>query len=135
MDRKEFLSLIGGTAAVFAIGGTLQSCRKKTPSSNSIDFTLNLSDPAYSALNHNGGYLYANGVIVARTNSGSYIAVSEYCTHAGSAVVYQSSSNNFYCPSHGSSFSAGGSVTAGPASSGLQLYNTSLSGTNLRVYS
>jgi cytochrome b6-f complex iron-sulfur subunit len=100
-----------------------------------VDFTLDLTNSANSALNNNGGYLYHGGVIVARTIDGSYVAVSQTCTHAGGTVVYDSRINDFYCPVHGSVFSTNGSVVSGPAPSALVKYNTSLSGTSLRVYS
>jgi cytochrome b6-f complex iron-sulfur subunit len=134
MDRKEFLKLIGGTAAVFTVISCLESCTKKTssPSAPSVNFTLNLNDPANSSLNQNGGYVYNSGVIIARTTSGTYIAVSQACTHAGVSVQYQGS--GFYCPAHGSTFSASGAVTGGPAPSGLKVYNTSFSGSTLHVW-
>ena len=126
------------SAGAYVITTCLGACKASggsypTPPSN-FNLALNLSDPANSALNSNGGYIYtSNGVIVARTNTGAYIAVSEYCTHQGSAVVYQASSNNFYCPSHGSVFAAGGSVSSGPATTALKQYATSLVSNVLHV--
>lgn len=138
MDRKEFLSQVGfGVAALLVpvcIGG-VSSCSKEstTPSTPSnVDFTLDVSTGALAA---NGGYLVSNGVIVARTTSGSFIAVSAACTHEGTNVYYSSSNNNFICPNHGAKFSTSGSVTQGPASKSLTQYKTTLSGTSLRVYS
>jgi cytochrome b6-f complex iron-sulfur subunit len=138
MDRKEFLSLLGLTSAAFAVSYCFGGCQ---PMSNAptaptnVNFTLDLTNPAYSALNSNGGYIYNGGVIVARTVSGTYIAVSQYCTHAGGTVIYDSKNNDIYCPVHGSVFSTSGSVIQGPAGSPLAKYNTSLSGNSLRIYS
>ena len=100
-----------------------------------VNFTLDLTNSANSALNSNGGYIYNGGVIVARTVNGSYVAVSQYCTHAGGTVVFDSRIDEFYCPVHGSVFSKSGSVAGGPAPSALVVYHTSLSGTSLRVFS
>jgi cytochrome b6-f complex iron-sulfur subunit len=100
-----------------------------------VDFTLNLNDAANSALKTNGGYLYNNGLIVAHTIHGTYIAVSSACTHAGTSVYYDSGSDVFHCPSHGSNFRLDGSVINGPAGSPLATYHTSLNGASLRVYS
>lgn len=138
MDRKEFLSLLGLSSAALAVSYCLGGCQPMNngpTAPTNVNFTLDLTNPAYSALNSNGGYIYNGGVIVARTVAGSYVAVSQYCTHAGGTVNYNSSSNDFYCPVHGSFFSTNGSVISGPAPSALVKYNTSLSGTSLRVYS
>jgi cytochrome b6-f complex iron-sulfur subunit len=138
MDRKEFLSLLGISSAALALTYCFGGCQPAptAPAAPSkVDFTLDLTNPAYSSLKSNGGYVYNGGIIVAHTVNGGYVAVSEYCTHAGGTVVYDSSINDFYCPVHGSLYSTSGSVIQGPAASPLVQYNTSLTGTSLRVYS
>ena len=133
MNRKEFLSLVGiGATGVF-VASCLSACKKEN--SNTIDFTLDLSSSANAALTTNGGYLVSQGVIVAKTNAGDYIAVSAACTHEGVNVQFQSSSNRFHCPAHGANFTTTGTVQNGPANSPLTKYNTSLSGNLLRIYS
>lgn len=137
MDRKEFLASLGiGTAALFAISA-LQSCNVANPVSDAptnVDFTLDLTASANSALKTNGGYVYSNGIIVARTTSGSYVAVYSVCPHAGATVAYDASGNRFHCPAHGSNFATNGTLINGPANTGLHQYNTSLTGNSLRVY-
>ncbi len=135
MDRKDFLKLVGTSFAVITIGSCLDGCKKKSNSANApaVDFTLDLNSSACAPLHTNGGYIYNNGVIVARTMSGTYIAVSQACTHDGVSVVYQGSGNDFYCSAHGSVFSSSGSVTSGPAGSSLKQYTCTLNGTSLRV--
>ena len=138
MDRKEFLSLLGISSAALALTYCFGGCQpvNNVPTAPSnVDFTLDLTNAANSSLNTNGGYVYQGGVIVARTINGSYVAVSQYCTHAGGTVVYESRANEFYCPVHGSAFSTNGSVVSGPASGALAKYNTALSGSSLRVFS
>jgi cytochrome b6-f complex iron-sulfur subunit len=133
MNRKEFLSLVGiGATGVF-VTSCLSACKKEK--NTNIDFTLDLSSSANSALAANGGYIISQGVIVAKTSAGEYIAVSAACTHEGVNVQFQSSSNRFHCPSHGANFNTNGTVQNGPANSPLSKYNTSLSGNMLRVYS
>lgn len=134
MDRKEFLSLLGFSAVAASLPMCMGGCSKTTDTMN-VDFTLDLSQSAYSALNTNGGYLIHNGVIVAKTTTGEYIAVSASCTHEGANVNFKSSNNQFICPRHGATFSSSGSAVSGPTSGNLQKMNTSLSGNNLRVYS
>lgn len=139
MERKEFLSLMGFTGASLLATICLGACSKQSansdvPTAVNADFTLDLSLPANAALTTAGGYLYSNGVIVAHTVGGSYIAVSQACTHQGVTVNYQSSSHQFYCPSHGAAFSETGAVMVGPATNALKQYQTTLTGNMLRVF-
>lgn len=141
MDRKDFLNGIGMSAAAFALINCI-GCKKTdgiisvdTAGPIGVDFTLDLSLAANIALLANGGSLVANGVIVARTKAGAYIAVQRSCTHESYTLTYQPSNSRFYCPNHGASFSENGSVTNGPASRSLTVYNTQLTGTTLKVYS
>jgi cytochrome b6-f complex iron-sulfur subunit len=141
MERKEFLSLLGlSTAGIFA-GACLGSCSKTSATQGVVtaptvvDFTIDLSLPANNNLASDGGYIYSNGIIVARTTAGNYVAVSQACTHEGVSVQYVSSQDLFYCPSHGAKYSDNGAVISGPTSVALKQYNTSLSGNSLRIYS
>jgi cytochrome b6-f complex iron-sulfur subunit len=138
MERREFLSTLGIGAAALACSYCLAGCQSNdgvTNAPTNVDFTLDLTDPANSALKTNGGYVYKNGVIVTRTVTGAYVAVSSTCTHAGGTVFYDASGNRFHCPNHGSNFGTDGSVINGPAGSPLARYNTALSGNSLRVFS
>ena len=95
---------------------------------------MDLTNAQYSGLQTPGNFIYTtNGLIVARTLGGDFIAVSEYCTHQGTPVQYVSQKNDFYCPSHGSTFDASGNVTGGPAPAALKAYKTSLNGHILTV--
>ncbi|MDI9320999.1 MAG: Rieske (2Fe-2S) protein [Phycisphaerales bacterium] len=136
MNRKDFLAQVGlGAAALLVpacIGG-LASCSKSSNNApTNVDFTL---DVGTGSLATNGGYLIHSGVLVARTTSGTFLAVSAACTHEGTNVNYNAGGNNFICPNHGAQFSNTGAVTKGPASKGLSQYKTTLTGTSLRVYS
>ncbi len=142
MDRKEFLAQLGLSSAAIFAGACLAGCSKDddgsgggiTPPAN-VDFTINLADSANALLNTGGGYIYQSGIIIARTLTDTYLAVAQACTHQGTPVVWQAGNNRFFCQSHGSTFSTTGAVTNGPAGSALKRYNTSLTGTNLRVFS
>jgi cytochrome b6-f complex iron-sulfur subunit len=137
MTRKEFIEQVGKSAAVLllpvCISG-LSACKKKNEKKEEAskkDFTLDVSS---GPLASNGGALVHDGVIVARTLSGNFIAVDAACTHQGTTINYVSSSNSFLCPNHGSKFDSGGNVTQGPATTSLRSYNTTLSGNSLRVF-
>lgn len=136
MDRKEFLGLLGLSVGSVVAVGCLGGCAKESGISPSkVDFTLDLTAAANANLTTNGGFLVKNGVIIGRTTTGAYIAVSAACTHEQTTVQYQANNKRFYCPNHGATFAESGSVTGGPATRSLTQYKTELSGTSLRIYS
>ena len=66
MNRKEFLEKLGLGAAFVLTSVCLGSCGKDdelplTPT-DSVDFTLDLNDPANANLAINGGYIIKNKV-------------------------------------------------------------------------
>lgn len=145
MERKDFIAALGLGAGSLIVSSCLGACGKSDPATPStgtpisggntkVDFTINVS--TNSDINSKG-WTIQNNIIIAK-NGANYIALSGACTHQGAALTYDSGSNTFPCslkdPSHGSVFDANGNRTQGPASSGLKKYNTSLSGTTLRVY-
>ena len=142
MTRQEFFKLAGvGAAAAVVLpacfaGGLVTSCREEdgnvAPSPTNVDFNVDVSS---GSLATNGGFMVSNGIVIARTNTGSFLAVSASCTHQGTNVNYDASGNDFVCPNHGAKFSSTGVVTNGPASKNLTSYNTTLTGTMVRVFS
>lgn len=142
MERQEFLRLLGTASIAVCAGCSLESCSNDSGDAvpaapTGVDFTLDLSMTANAILTSDGGFLYKSGIIVVCLNATAktYVAVSQACTHQGTTVSFQSSSSQFVCPAHGSRFSSSGTVVQGPAASSLHQYNTSLTGTNLRVFS
>ena len=139
MNRKDFLSAIGMSGGGLLLATCLGACSKSAGDAavpaapTGIDFTLDISQPANSALNNAGGYVYSNSIIVAKTIAGAIVAVSQACTHQGVTVEYQKSSNQFYCPSHGANFNTTGAVVNGPASSPLKQYTVTVTGNMVRV--
>lgn len=135
MDRKEFFNVMGisGGSIMLACMGCSKETAVGPDPAPVVDFVLDLSMQNNAPLLANGGYLYSNGLVIARTISGNYVAVSQSCTHAGVSVVYRSQ-DNFYCPSHGAIYGLNGEKLGGPANGPLKSYNTSLSGNMLRVY-
>ncbi len=133
MDRKQFLQTLGISAAAVVFINSIEGC-KKPDLTKKIDFTIDLSSSQYSDLNTAGGYAYLNGVIIAKTSNGDFIAVSQACTHEGCNVEYQLAQNDFVCPCHGAKFNSSGGVMNGPANTALTKYNISLSGTTLRIF-
>ncbi|MEO8885130.1 MAG: Rieske (2Fe-2S) protein [Mucilaginibacter sp.] len=141
MDRKEFLAAIGMSAATLAVISCV-GCSKSgsSPSGSTagptgVNFTLDLTLASNAALLNNGGYMALNGVLVARTMAGAYIAVQQSCTHENYPLTYQGNSHQFFCNNHGSAFTEAGAVINSPANRSLSVYNTTLTGTSLRIYS
>ena len=151
MERKEFIEQVGLSAASVLIFGCMQACSKSDSMTNSqsnnnnnntnnnttIDFTINITEAAYASLNTTGGFYVdkTKNIIIAKTLSNEFIAVSSLCTHQQATVDFQANNNRFYCSAHGSTFSTTGAVTNGPAAVALKQYKTTLTGNNLRIYS
>jgi cytochrome b6-f complex iron-sulfur subunit len=140
MDRKEFLSLLGFSSGALVVASCMQSCKKddhNTTAPTNIDFTIDISQNPYTALATAGNYIYKDGVIVAKTEAGNIIAVSQACTHEGTSVTFISGTNNhFHCPNHGATFNTSGAVTQGPANTALKQYTvTALTATTFKITS
>lgn len=142
IKRNEFLKSLGfkgaSLLAVYCGASALSSCQNEsdvTPA-GSVDFTIDLSNAAYSKLNTAGNYLVYNKVVIARTSSATtgFAAVTQICSHEGQAQVYYTGSG-FACPAHGATFSLTGAKVNNVSSKGITAYQTSLSGTTLRVFS
>lgn len=148
MERKDFIEQVGLSAASILIFGCMQSCSKSespapsqpNESSNNnskpIDYIINITQSPYVNLNTAGGFYVdkTNNIIIARTLTNEFIAVSSICTHQQVVLDYEANKNRFYCSGHGSTFSTAGAVLNGPAAAPLKQYKTALSGNNLRIY-
>ncbi|XOV94723.1 MAG: ubiquinol-cytochrome c reductase iron-sulfur subunit [Bacteroidota bacterium] len=142
MNRNEFLRGLGlSTGAIVATYcmGSLTSCEDRfagvTPS-GTIDFTLDLSNSSYSTLLNKGGWIRTQNVVIAHTPDDNYVAVTQICSHEGQRQVgYRPSNNDFYCSAHGALFDINGNGENANGRRGIQVYNVSLEGTMLRVYS
>ncbi len=135
MERREFLEKLG-IGAAFALTATcLGSCTKDTVAAK-VDFTLNLDEAANASLKNNGGYVISNGCVVAKTTAGAYVAATVTCSHNNfKEVIYDENANEFYCNVHGARFDLQGKGKNATGSGGLAIYQTSLTGNSLRVFS
>ena len=138
MDRKEFFSKVGFGAALLlvpaCIGGLTSSCSSDNASAvpSNVDFTIDTT----TELTTNGSTIVRSGIIIARTLTGTFLAVSSACTHAGTTVNYSAQGNEFICPNHGAEFNSTGVVTRGPATRNLTQYQVEvISPTLIRVFS
>lgn len=151
MKRGEFLRSLGLSTstlmAFYCLGTTMTACGSKdddpdpnpnpnpgtgsgisgTTTGSGINFTVDMANSNNSKLKTNGNYIIAGDVLVAKTTAGSYIALSKICTHEGNPVQYRSSSNDIFCPTHGSEYAITGVVTQGPAPTALKAYTVTVS--------
>jgi cytochrome b6-f complex iron-sulfur subunit len=150
MERKDFIEQVGLSGAAILIFGCMQSCSKSDgPSTNTnngagsggnntstVDFSIDISKSPYDALKNIGGFYVdtVTNIIIVKTTASEIIAVSAICTHQQSSITYQANNNRLYCAAHGSVFTTTGAVTTGPATTALKKYQTSLTGTILRVF-
>ena len=145
MERKDFIEQVGLSGAAILIFGCMQGCSKSdgTTTNNNgnnnnatVDFTIDISKSPYDALKNIGGFYVdpATNIIIVKTTASEIIAVSSICTHQQASITYQANNNRFYCAAHGSVFATTGAVTTGPATTALKKYQTSLTGTVLRVF-
>lgn len=139
IKRHEFLKSLGlkgaSLLAVYCGVSSLSACQNEAVSpASGVDFTLDLTTPIYSKLNTAGNYVIANGIVIARVSSTSFAAVTQVCSHENKPNVIFSG-GGFYCTQHGATFSTTGVGTNANGSKGIKAYQTTLSGTNLRVFS
>lgn len=62
-------------------------------------------------------------LIVARTDTNSFVACSAICTHKGCEVEYAHDDKLFICPCHGARYDLQGNVVRGPAKLPLARHN------------
>ncbi len=118
----------------------LTSCQERTEvnpgviTNGPVDFTLDLTLSDNASLRSPGGYVVSNGVVVARTKHGRYVAASRTCTHQNNpAVEYQD--DRFVCPVHGAQFDTSGRGLNDLGKKGIRVYKTDVDRNTLRVYS
>jgi cytochrome b6-f complex iron-sulfur subunit len=146
IDRKEFMKQVGISFGAIMLMNCMQACDaggeipdpNPDGSSDKVDFTLDLNNSSYSKLKSKGGYVVVKpqNIIVARTNTDLFLAVSAICTHEAATIDYRPATNDFLCPNHQSEFKADGTVQKGPATTALKKYSASADLTNntVRIY-
>jgi cytochrome b6-f complex iron-sulfur subunit len=134
MERKDFIQK-------FAIGGSIlltppilfSACNKDDDMEDPGEIRIELNDASNSALQTVGGFIYTGNIIVIRTGTNTYMALSKICTHEGFTVTYNHTSNNIICNNHGSVFTTSGAVVNGPAATNLRTYSVTIAGDTLII--
>jgi arsenite oxidase small subunit len=129
-SRRSFVTTIAGFGVLIGLGVALASVKIPPPSSSSSSpansspvagastaiantSDLQVGSPVY--FDYPSGYPN----VLFKRSDGTLEAYSLLCTHVCCEVTYESSSNVFFCPCHGSVFDSTGRVTRGPAGSPL----------------
>ena len=137
IDRRQFVKRAGGFVGAGAAMSLLPGCGSDLVSPviqpAPTSFSIDLTDPKYTALQNVGGAVLTSGIIIIRRSTTVYVALSTVCTHAGCTVNYSANTNRLVCPCHGSVFSNSGAVVTGPATTPLPSYSVSVMGDTLTV--
>jgi len=126
-SRRSFVTTIAGFGVLIGLGVALASVKIPTSSPSPVS-SQTTAGPSSAITNTNNMQVdspvyfeYPSGYpnVLFKRGDGSLAAYSLLCTHVCCEVTYESSSNVFYCPCHGSVFDSSGRVTRGPAGSPL----------------
>ncbi|MFN4144191.1 MAG: ubiquinol-cytochrome c reductase iron-sulfur subunit [Runella sp.] len=136
IDRQTFFKMVGVSVGAIVLQHCLSGCGKNNDPVPKTDVTVNINSGTFTPLRNPGGFVYTDGIIIARTLQGAFIAVSQACTHEGTRVNFNSTNSTFVCPSHGSIFTERGEVQRGPATRPLTVFRTSFDSStgDLRVF-
>lgn len=137
MKRKEFLEKLGLGAALVLTSSCLGSCtRDMAEPVKDLDFVIDLENEKFAPLKELGGYAIEGQVVIARSLSGEYLAATLICSHENlSQIIYSKTSGEWFCTAHEARFNEEGIGQNANGSRGLEIYNTEVIGTNLRVFS
>ena len=95
--------------------------------------TIDLSSSAATGLKTVGGYIAQSGIVVAQTSAGSYVAVTQTCSHEPKkAIIFNKT--EFYCTQHGARFDLNGKGKNSFGSKGITVYKVATDGKTLVVY-
>ncbi len=135
-SRRSFVTTIAGFGVLIGLGVALASVKIPSSSSSPVS-SQTTAGPSNAITNTNSMQVsspvyfeYPSGYpnVLFKRNDGSLAAYSLLCTHVCCEVTYESSSNLFYCPCHGSEFDSSGRVIRGPAGSPLPAITLTVDG-------
>lgn len=153
ISRRNFFVKILQTLAAISIPAVLatflESCKNTligptgsqimpTVSGNSSGGNVTVSVNSSSPLSKTGTAALVNfsggSILVDHPSGNVYHALSSICTHQSCQITgFDTGSEQFICPCHGSRFDVNGNVVQGPAGRALTKYTSQLNGTNLII--
>jgi cytochrome b6-f complex iron-sulfur subunit len=133
ITRTDFLKSLGFSGA--ALLTLLTACQQATVTpALPVDFDLDLTARENAPLRIPGGFVVVNGVVVARTIQGLFVAATRTCSHqAEKQVVFDKS--KFVCLAHGAEFDLTGRGLNANGNRGLTVYKVEQTGSTIRVRS
>lgn len=151
MERKEFLRSLGAGAAFAVLFPCTSGCSSNRREAletfdepSGVDFVIDLTNPDYSALSGNGGFVLVmsnssdglTDIVVARNLEGELVAASQICSHQQTDRVRFISDDGgiFFCSTHGSRFDQNGTPLNTITNNPLKIFNTQLEGDILRIF-
>lgn len=137
MNRKEFIEKLS-IGAAFALTATcMGGCYKDNAiiiPIGDVDFTLDLTDSSNANLLENAGYIIKDRIVIAKTETGEYVAATQLCSHDDRyKVIFRN--NEWFCTDHDARFAIDGSGLNSKGSKGLTIYQTALNGDLLKIFS
>ena len=126
-SRRSFVSTMIGFGVLIGFGVALGSVKLPSASSSPAS-SAQVAGPSTPITNANNlqvdspvYFEYPSGYpnVLFKRSDGTLAAFSILCPHVCCETTYESSSNIFYCPCHGSEFDSSGRVIRGPAGSPL----------------
>lgn len=122
LSRRTFVGVVGGAAALGG-AGMLAGCSTATPTTRSnSDAAAGVAGTELGAATDvpvgSAAIFGEQGVVVTQPTAGEFAAFSAVCPHQGCNVA-SVQGGNIICPCHNSVFALDGTVTAGPAQTGL----------------
>jgi nitrite reductase/ring-hydroxylating ferredoxin subunit len=137
MKRKEFIEKLGVGAAFVLTSTCLGGCtRDSAEPIKDLDFVIDLNQEEFSELNTFGSYIIQDQVVIARSTTGEYLAATLICSHDNLAqITYSGAESGWLCTAHSARFSEEGEGLNANGSKGLQVFNTELDGSLLRIFS
>ena len=134
MVRRNFLQQIRNIVGLGAILPIVDACSSQEVNPKPpANFTLDLTNPLYSALSVVGGVVNVQGVFIVRKSTSAYIGLSQICTHAGCTIGFSQGPKEFVCPCHGGVYDLSGNVVSGPPPSPLARYQVVANGNILTI--
>jgi len=137
MKRKEFLEKLGVGAAFVLTSTCIGGCsRDEADPPKDINFTIDLEDPKYVELQVFGAYIIEDQIVIARSNTGDYLAATLICSHESlSQITYSNREGAWFCTAHEALFAEDGEGLNANGSKGLTIFNTELTDNLLRIFS
>ena len=140
MKRRDFVNWVGLGLVASSLPVAIAACQSArttpapeatTPAESELEVDNTPREDGFAAVGTVGelddkGFIsdkdfLGTQVVVIRdpANATALLAMDSLCTHQGCSVEWDSGSNAFACPCHGSKFNTDGSVLEGPATAPL----------------